>query len=167
MKTCLIACVFVSLLMSGCAVTSQSSAPLVLSRVGPPRPERIVPNNEGTLVVYSEWMTSLAGTDYETRKHRDFMILLPDGSLYRKVRNAPAALFEDPAPIVLPSGDYVVDVADSALGHVQIPVQITTNRTTTVCLTGEFDDHFKKLNLPPADLVKLADGRIVGWSSKH
>ena len=166
MKTHLIACALASILLGGCATSSQPQAPLVLGRVGPSRPELVVPSNSGTLVVHSDWAVVQVGTDFETRHHRDFRILREDGSLLQQVRNAPFALFEDPALVSLPAGNYIVETVDSVQGRVQIPVQVVTNRTTTVCLTGEFDEPVRKLALSPEALVKLADGRIVGWSSK-
>ena len=154
------------LALCGCA-SWDSKPPLVVDRVGPKAPERIIPKREGTLVVYSDWSVFKFGGDVGTRHHDDYKILRGDGSLYQKVHNAQYVSFEDPAAVALPAGEYVVDAFASRYGHVQIPVHIEPYHTTTVCLTGELDERLKKLSVTADALVTLPDGRIVGWRSEE
>lgn len=163
MKGSFVSCALGTALLVGCA-TSPKPLPLITQRVGPPRPELIIRKNEGMLIVYSGWENPTIGLEESPRQHSDYKIIREDGSLFKRVRNARFTLFGDPAEVSLAPGNYTVEVLDPVYTSVLIPVSIAENRTTIVCVTDELDSYLEALQLPSDALVRLPDGRIVGWS---
>lgn len=140
---------------SGCAAARPPEANLELGPVGPAVAVQLTPTDQGVLTVYSDWVP-VTGIDVDTHQHSDYRILRADGTLYRKVDNSGS-----PAEVALPAGTYIVDTSVSPYGKVRIPVTIVADRTTALCFTGELDAQFQRV--PQQALVKLPDGRVVGW----
>jgi len=144
--------------ISACAASSTSPATLNLGVVGPPLSVPLAPTHEGTLVVYTDWIP-VPMIDADTHQRADYRILRTDGTVFRKISNAGSA-----KPVALPEGAYLVATAVQPYGAIRIPVRVTADQQTQICLTGEWDSSFQRV---PADaVVKLPDGRVIGWRSQ-
>jgi len=149
-------------LLSGCASAQHG---LTLGPVGPPSIQSTaVDNQDGTLVVFSAYDVTAAGTgDYEHRHHySDYKILTQDGKLLQNVHNDSNTVLREATRVKLPAGTYRVVAHANGYGVVTVPVAIEKNEVTTVHLEGggswENDAAQNQANV-----VRLPDGRIVGW----
>lgn len=159
MKTRLICLLCGALLASvGCA---QDRA-LTLTPVGPAPSLPRAADNHGTLVVYSAWEGLADAGEADWRRHTSFELRQADGSLIRRVKNFRGGPVDDPTPVPLAAGTYRVRVRAQKYGWVTVPVVIEPGRVTCVYL----DDTSPPSNSPQesGQLVKLPDGRAVGWS---
>ena len=144
--------------ISGCAAHSSSATIPQLGLIGPAVPVQLAPTHEGSLVVLTDYLP-VPAIDLDTHQRADYRILRSDGTVFRRVSNAGS-----PAQVALPEGNYLIDAVVAPYGSMRIPVRVAADRTTQICLTGEWDAAFKRV---PADaLVKLPDGRVVGWRSQ-
>ncbi len=126
--------------------------------IGPAVPVQLAPTHEGSLVVLTDYIP-VPAIDLDTHQRADYRVLRSDGTVLRRVSNAGSA-----AQVALPEGSYLIEAAVAPYGTMRIPVRVAADRTTEICLTGEWNDAFKRV---PADaVVKLPDGRVVGWRSQ-
>ena len=162
MKTyCTVALLTAATLWSGCASAQHG---LTLDPVGPPSVQSTVPNDNGTLVVFSAYDVTAPGTgDYEHRHHySDYKILSPDGKLLQNVHNDSNSVLREAARVKLPAGTYRVVAHANGYGMVTVPVVIEKNQVTTVHLEGG-GSWENDVADNQANVVRLPDGRIVGW----
>ncbi len=96
--------------------------------------------------------------------HSDYKILAADGKLLRTVHNDSGTIFQDPARVDLPAGQYQVVARANGYGNVTVPVVIEAHRTTMLHLDGDAawtpGAAFNQNNA-----VRLPDGQIVGWKT--
>jgi len=93
--------------------------------------------------------------------HTDYVVLSADGRVLYRVRNADGPNDAEPAVLTLPPGNYQVQAQARDLGLVNVPVVIEAGQQTTVNL-----QRFRQSaegSAPNRDLVRLPDGRVVGW----
>jgi len=149
-------------LMVGCSTTP----PVVLGPVGP-NPDRLASTAwNGELQVFS----SLAEQSDDQNQgnngdpvwfqHTDYNIYALDGTLVKHVDNSIGHYDQAPRRLTLAPGRYLVKAEASDYLHVEVPVTIQSGKLTRIHL----DDNWQ---LPPetqkAKLVKLPDGKPVGW----
>ncbi len=136
--------------------------PLELGMVGPGPNAPSVPPPTGALKVY----TAVKCYPYDHQffyAHTDYGVYAMDDHRVKSVRNAASFLDLNPAIVALPAGTYHVVAWAKGYDLVRVPVVIEAGRLTTVNL----EDGVPK----PApsgkagDLVRMPDGRIVGWSA--
>jgi hypothetical protein len=146
--------------LAGCA----SSPPLALEQVGPaPSLVQSTPLH-GHLLVQPAWLPLTTLDDPDMSIHTDYRILAEDGSLYRKVRGWAPNAEHDPAPVLLPAGQYTVEARAAGYGLVTVPVVIEPAQTTMLCLNGRADARFADSS---AALVTLPNGAVVGWRARE
>ena len=148
-------------LIAGCASADHG---LTLSPVGPATVQATVPDDKGTLVVYSAYdVTAATQGDYEHRRHySDYKILSAEGKLLQVVHNDSNTVLREAAQVKLPPGSYQVVAHANGYGLVTVPVVIEKSRSTTVHLEGG-GSWENEIARNQADAVRLPDGRIVGW----
>ena len=92
------------------------------------------------------------------RLHVGYKIFTPEGKLVRELKNAAYSSQEDTLELVsLPTGQYQVKINGK---QVTVEVSIKPGRTTVVHLDGSWQPPG---NVKNNDLVRLPDGKIVGW----
>jgi hypothetical protein len=148
-------------LWSGCAISPRE---MVLEPVGPRSIQSMALNDTGTLVVYSAYDVTAAGVgDYEHRRHySDYKILSPDGKLLQIVHDDSNTVLREATPVILPAGLYHVVAQANGYGVVTVPVVIEKGEVTVVHLEGGGPRENVIAHNQP-DLVRLPDGRIVGY----
>jgi len=144
--------------ISGCAARSTAPSAPDLGVIGPPLSVQLAPTHEGTLVVYTDWIP-VPAIDADTHQRSDYRILLMDGTVYRRVSNAGHA-----AAVLLPEGTYLIDTSVQPYGPMKIPVRVAADHQTEICLTGDWDAAFQRV--PKDAVVKLPDGRVIGWRAQ-
>lgn len=151
---------FACLLVSGSGCVS--NRPVVLdTAVGPARPIVQDSSPEGRLVVYSGLDAVSGSEDYPQQFHSDYKLLSHDGQLLKSVVNRESRISEAPATVRLPPGKYIVVARASSFSSVTVPVVIEEWKATIVHLDGSDQADWKQT--PPANVVKLPDGTIIGW----
>jgi hypothetical protein len=141
--------------LTGCTARAAHLEISDLGTIGPPVPVRLAPTNQGGLRVYTDWIP-VPAIDLDTHQRADYRILRADGTLYRTVSNAGS-----PAQVSLPAGAYLIDTSVAPYGPMRIPVRVSAEQTTEICLTGEWDAAFQRV--PASAVIKLPDGRVIGW----
>lgn len=156
-----LAILFTATLWSGCAASQPG---LTLTPVGSPAVQSAVTDDKGTLVVFSAYdVTAASPGDHEHRHHySDYKILSQDGKLLQTVHNDSNTVLREATRVKLLPGTYRVVAQANGYGVVTVPVVIEKNQVTTVHLEGgglwEND-----IAQNQANVVRLPDGRIVGW----
>jgi hypothetical protein len=146
--------------MAGCA----TRAPLVVQNpVGPQRPHQPRRRTDGDLVVYSAtYVSTYAQSEYPV--HTDYTIATRDYKVIERVANQTGPFNANPATVRLPPGEYRVKALVERGGFVIVPVVIEAGKKTVVDLNGEALPQ----NLSADDdLVRLPDGRVVGWRAAN
>ena len=144
---------------------SCASAPptIVHETVGP---GLTVSNEEqnGFLTVYSatEWTTT-DGDSPSLLSYTNYQIDAPDGTLFEEVSNGDY----EPTRVILPKGTYTVVAWSDTSGEVSVPVAIETGKITVVHLEREKDWEEASARIPSADLVRLPNGRPIGFRARH
>jgi hypothetical protein len=146
--------------LTGCV---QGRRPLVLDTVGPAMANHSVVETNGSLVVFSAFdptphFSSLSYRIYYT----DYRVLSEDGTLLQSVQNDTGTALEGPKTVSLPPGKYCIVARANGYGRVTVPVLIEARRTTTVHLEGSAASE-TGASAVHEELVRLPDGRIVGW----
>jgi hypothetical protein len=136
----------------------------VLVPVGPPPFAQAGQAPEGDLVVYSASDTGGPGDPDGCIHHSDYRICSAEGKQFKYVNNWIGTFIQDPAVVSLPSGRYSVVARASADGTVTVPVIIEAGKTTSVHLDGSKPPDGRKG--AESELVRLPDGRIVGWRAR-
>jgi hypothetical protein len=160
--------------LAGC-----SSAPIftVIQPVGPAPADQAKLLHNGFLQVYSarqplyanetDWQWDCNSFDYALA-HTDYLILTQDGKTLLHVRNALNPADPMPTRVTLPPGRYQVEAQAGrhrVTGlNLRIPVVIEPGKITVVHLSGKWEPRGHFTN---ADVVRLPDGRIVGWLAAH
>ncbi|HVW67911.1 MAG TPA: hypothetical protein VHB68_03005 [Steroidobacteraceae bacterium] len=114
---------------------------------------------EGSLVVYSAtYAATIEQSEYPV--HTRYTITTKDDRLVERVANATGSFNSFPAKVVLPAGEYRVRAQYGSGRFVIVPVVIRDGQTTEL--------HLDEEQLPEsADLIRLPDGKAVGWRSTH
>ncbi len=139
---------------------------LVLDSVGPAHASAPQPTSEGFLTVYSAYDQGahFYSRDYEGREYSDYSILEANGQPLREVHNSTDTIMDSPATVSLPPGQYKVIARANGYGNVTVPVTIERNRQTIVHLEGG-ETTPELAGADPDKMVRLPDGRIVGFKS--
>ena len=150
-------------LATACAFTSTPS--LVVGPVGPApavRPKTPPPpaTGDGSLEVYSA-MRGYVSEREMNRIHTAYGIYTPDGRRFKSVQNARSLNTPEPQVVALPPGTYDIKAWADGLILVKVTVVIEANQLTRVNLEAGDADLAKKAK--PEQLIRLPDGRIVGW----
>jgi hypothetical protein len=148
-------------LWNGCASGQHG---LTLNPVGPPSIQPTAASDKGTLVVFSAYnVTATSVGDYEHRRHySDYKIFSPDGKLLQIVHNDSNNVLSEATRVKLPAGTYRVLAHANGYGVVTVPVVIEKHEVTTVHLEGG-GPWENEIAQNQANVVRLPDGRIVGW----
>jgi hypothetical protein len=162
MKT---SCTFIILsaatLLTSCASGQRG---LTLNPVGPPSVQASTPSDNGTLMVFSAFqVTAVSQGDYEHRRHySDYKIFSEKSKLLQVVHNDSNTVLREAARVTLSPGMYRVVAQANGYGLVTVPVVIERGQVTTVHLEGG-GSWENEVTRNQTDLVRLPDGRIVGW----
>jgi len=152
-------------LATACALTSTPS--VVVGPVGP-APEtnrKTLPppaTGDGFLEVHSAIRAYVSEREMY-RVHTAYGIYTPDGRRFKSVQNTQGLNTPEALVIALPPGAYDIKAWADGLILVKVPVVIEPHRLTRVNLEAGDADLAKKAK--PEQLVRLPDGRIVGWSA--
>ena len=156
---CLVVPLITTLLLASCA----SSPPITLEATVGPALAKGKPDHNGFLQVYNPSSSRSVYDDDRGRLiYNDYQIDTPDGTLFQKVINGTDA----PRKVRLPKGNYIVIADSEAAGMVRVPVAIVTGRLTAVHLEGEKDWEDSTATLSIADLVRLPNGRAIGYRAE-
>lgn len=150
-----------SWLLTGC-----TSAPVILSPVGPGPAGQAVKSSMGYLRVFSatEKSIPLASDDSTLfNLHSGYDIQNKSGQTLQFVSNHASNMDEWPDLVALPAGIYHVVARSSCCGQIAVPVLIVEGKTTAVHLDR---DWLPPASVPASRLVFLPDGEAVGWSSQ-
>lgn len=156
-----------SLLVIGFAGCATGTQPGTVQRVDSPARVVEAAAERGTLVVYSAFEVgppSPTEVDGDHRHHTDYEVKDAAGALVARVKNRAGAFGESPVRLPLPTGQYQVVARSNGSGYVTIPVAVAPARVTTLHLEAEVRPTGASA---PAeyDLVRIASGRVVGWST--
>ncbi|MGD1019042.1 MAG: hypothetical protein ABSA12_06955 [Verrucomicrobiia bacterium] len=160
MKRLLMLCwLGVSTFAMSCALTTK---PVMLGTVGPDPSAQAASSTTGFLKVYSAVKCYPYDRQYYF-EHTDYGVYDAAGKRVKSVRNA--AGFHDPTPalVTLPAGAYNVVAWADGYELVKVPVVIKAGQLTEVNLEAN-----RKPSIPAtaeADVVRMYDGRVVGWSA--
>ncbi len=148
-------------LLAGCAT---GKGGIILDAIGPvPGQPAAISSTNGTLMVYSAYE---ANADFNSRdpyrpEYSDYRIFSTDGKLLQRVHNNSGTIFQDPLPVELSAGKYLVIARANGYGYVTVPVIIEARRSTVLHLEGDHswpdESVFNQTNA-----VRLPDGQIVG-----
>ncbi len=133
-----------------------------LDPVGPRSGAALSPapaNARGWLIVYSDTFASDSG-QIRTLPHREYTIQDASGKFVERVANHTSLADKTPERVALSPGRYRVIARGSGVGVVETPVLIVPGDVTEVNLDypGMSSTELGNTN----DVVRLADGRIVG-----
>jgi hypothetical protein len=153
-------------LLSGCA-TGQNAT--VLATVGPPLPQPAAAGStlaNGTLVVYCAFKRNadFNAPDPNRPEYSDYKIFTTDGKLLKRVHNNSGTVLEDAASVELSPGKYNVVARVNGQGYVTVPVMIASGQNTILHLEGA-DSRPDESRFNQANVVRLPDGRIIGWET--
>ena len=95
--------------------------------------------------------------------HTDYEIISSDYSFHEVVRNGDA----EPARVLLPEGDYIVEAQSDTAGLVRVPVLIKPGRTTILYLEREKDWQEAFADRNRTDLVRLPNGQPIGVRARQ
>jgi len=162
---------------AGCVTDTRATR---LEQVGPDPALTAQQSGPGSLQVYSArervpidinaeeffWNNDYGRNEFLHRlAHTGYVLYAPDGRLIQRVRNWTDMNDPVPATLKLPPGIYQVAATaeeyDDVTLPVMIPVRIESGLTTTVRLDGGSAGALKK----SVEVVRLPNGRIVGWRS--
>jgi len=157
----------IALLALATACTLTSTPSLVLGPVGPaPETNPKAPPPPTTGDGYLEVLTAMRNYSSDRqafRIHTAYGIYTPDGTRIKSVQNARSLNTPEPQVVPLPTGTYAIEAWAEGLILVKVPVVIQSHRLTRVNLEAGDADLAK--NARSDQLIRLPDGRIVGWSA--
>ncbi len=142
-----------------CALTTK---PVVLGTVGPDPTAKVLATTTGFLKVY----TAVKCYPYDRQYyfgHTDYGVYDAAVKRVKSVQNA--AWFHDLAPalVTLPAGTYNVVAWADGYELVEVPVVIKAGQLTEVNLEANRKPSITAT--AEGDVVRMNDGRIVGWSA--
>jgi len=154
---------FAAALVSGCSHLN-SGSPVVLQRVGPAPNAADQPR--GSLLVYSALKVEMpdGSLAFEDLHHTDYKILSEASQFLQSVHNDYDNTWHGPKEVELPPGKYRIVATAAKYGIVTVPVLIAPHQLTRVNLMGTPLDSENELT-PPANLVRLPNGEVVGYVS--
>jgi hypothetical protein len=158
----LVVLIAVGLSLFSCSCTLMQQ-PVAVAPVGPGPVRHPALTSTGFLKVYTEVECYPYDEDMYYFAHTDYGVYRPDGQRIKSVQNAASFHSLAPKQVELPPGQYEVVGWTDAYQLVKVPVLIKAGCLTTVNL--EKDAHQLFQNAKQDDLVRTADGRIVGWSA--
>ena len=149
----------VSIFAMSCALTTK---PVVLGTVGPDPSARAASTLTGFLRVYSAVKCYPYDRQYYFGR-TDYGVYDTKGNRVRSIQNA--ARFHDLAPalVTLPAGAYNVVAWADGYELVRVPVVIKAGQLTEVNLEANRKPSIAATT--EGDVVRMDDGRIVGWSA--
>lgn len=157
----IVVCLVVAL-VGGCV---QAPLPASLERsVTPPLRGN---QGEGGLVVFSAYdVVPFAASEIytEAKYHSDYEVHGERG-FTAKVRNRDRTVNALPTQVRLTPGRYQVVAKANGLGRVAVPIVIESDLITTLHLDGPPAVKGKSVAVE-YDLIRIADGRVVGWSTR-
>lgn len=148
-------------LLTGC-----SSAPIVLSSVGPAPSGNASYSGQGYLRVFTAVDTCEMGENTYYYPHTGYSIYTTSGKLWKYIPNHIANVDETAAWVVIPAGKYLIkadanfDVWGAVAYPVTVPVVVQADRTTEVHLDAVWK---VPANVPANEFVYLPGGKPVGW----
>jgi hypothetical protein len=148
-------------LATSCALTEQS---VTLHPVGPSPVEEAQLTKTGFLQVYTAVKTYPVDAEMFYRVHTDYGVYAPGGVRVISVRNAATYHGLEPRVVSLPPGNYTVRGWADGFDLVRVPVQIKAGRLTVVNLQAGHNERFAGARSD--ELVRMSDGRIIGWSAQ-
>ena len=151
-----------ALFLASCA----SAGPTIVNTPIGPRPPRLSHDYTGFLTVYSATEEHTDGDGPSRYPHSDYEIYTRDGKLFKQVRNALGYSDETPERVTLPKGLYTVVVKSETAATVSIPVVIETGKATVLHLEREKDWTPDLSGARESDLVRLANGQVIGYRSR-
>lgn len=147
-----LALALVAVAWSGCVI----APPLVLTTpVGPP-PRPAPSGPVGFLEVWTEMEPDDPSDDYPTFHYGPYTVLSRDGRVAVAVPSEGT-----PKIVTLPVGTYDLRAQTGTYGKIVLPVAVREGETTLVYLDPDKKPDVR--NAKEAEIVRLPDGRIVGW----
>lgn len=149
-------------LLAGC-----SSTPVALTPVGPNPISLKSPGPNGQLEVFSyrherSDNQNQGSTDPTWYQHTDYEIYTSNGRLVEHIENNNGHYGRAPRVVNLPAGKYFVSAYAVGRLPVRVPVVIERGQITRIHL----DDNWKPpVGIVKTELVKLPDGKPVGWQT--
>lgn len=151
-----------AILYSGCASERNTVA---LDAVGPAQLSKPVPPtaDQGTLIVYSAAnpYPDFGARDPYRQVYSNYEIYSTDERLLKKIHNNDNTMLQRPVGVGMPAGTYTVQARANGYGLVSVPVMIQAGQSTVVHLEG--GANFGNRPASDTNMVRLPDGRIVGW----
>lgn len=154
------------LLSAGCA--SVPVASVALAPVGPNPMALRSASSQGSLEVFSRLSRRSddlnQGSTYPVwYQHTDYYVCNLEGKVLKHVFNATGHYEQDPKIVNLPAGKYLVMARSTGDCWVKVPVTIDRGEITWVHLA---DNWTPPSYAEKAQIVKLPDGKPVGWGSE-
>lgn len=144
-------------------VTSCASVPPAIAPVGPQQKAGGLGLGTGHLIVYSATEEKPVGKLVSYYPHTGYSIKTPDGKPFKWVANHTGVMDQAAQYISLEAGNYLVVAQSESYGRVAVPVVIKSGHNTEVDLEGRW--HQRGNPTEGADLVRLPNGEIIGWSA--
>lgn len=114
-------------------------------------------------MVYSTWDTAAEYNSF-VGHHSAYTLSSEDGAWAKKISNRRNNFEDTPESVALPPGTYKVAARAARVGKIVVPVVVRAGETTTVYLDSyDLPPGFKG---QPKNVVKLPDGKIVGWAAQ-
>jgi hypothetical protein len=172
-----------SLIMTCMAGAASAATYNILEPVGPAPTGPSAPVSGGNLQVYSarerapidpnleEFFANEYGKNeclYE-KAHTGYVIYAPDGQIIKKIKNARGLYDEIPALVTLPAGTYKIEALgelnDGEVFKTNIPIVIKSGQMTVIHLESDWRPAGKTVD--PQSVVRMYDGRMVGWRADN
>ena len=155
-------CMALVVLLAGCNTT-----PVTTSPVGPNPSATQSGHARGGLQVFSRLAQHSDDGNQGSSdpgplwyQHTAYEIFDLQGQMLKNAQNRPHHYDDAPELVRLPPGQYVVKAESADYFWVRVPVEIKKGKTTNVHLDGQWSP---PAGTPAADIIKLPDGRPVGW----
>jgi hypothetical protein len=136
------------------------STPVVLAPVGPNPLGYRTTTTTGQLEVFSALVGRIEGDNPTWYQHSDYVICDQNGKRLRSVFNSTGYYAQDPQPITLPPGKYIVKARAKGILWAQIPVVIEAGQVTRIHLDGQWQP---PANTPGKEIVNGPVGYAIGW----
>lgn len=143
---------------------SCASEPVTVKPVGPAPVSGSNISSTGSLQVFSATETHQIGENCYYYPHTGYKIFSESGKLLRYIPNHSCVEDETPSYVSLPAGHYTVKAESIFYPTVMVPVIIKEGRMTQVHLDS---DRKLPANASEDQIVRLPDGRVVGWNGTN
>lgn len=144
---------------------SCASSPVALAPVGPQMAGSRFLLNSGTgrLVVLTATEEKHIGKDQVYYVHTSYTVKTPEGKLVKWVHNHDGDMDQSAQMVSLPAGTYQIMAQSEEYGMLTIPVVVVSGKTTEIHLEGRWTPGENPAK--EEDLVRLPNGRPIGWSA--